>query len=184
MKKIIANIEFKSLLTGLTIEQRNHKFNKELTKEGQRLEIAWDALQLVTKGVLKANNHGYWNYKIFNLLQGEDSKTTQLILNKNNILKENKCEVCQRGLMMISQIRLGNQLCMANDFNIENGDKNIIKGFTIDSFYRMEQEYEYSKYNHPYNNRTEEKLANICCNILVNGDFNLDDKTDYLTVIE
>lgn len=44
----------------------------------------------------------------------------------------------------------------------------------------MENEYESSYYDHPYKSHTEEKLANICYNVLVNGNFNTDDDTDYL----
>ena len=33
----------------------------------------------------------------------------------------------------------------------------------------------------PYPKRTWEKLANICCNVISNGNFNKEDKTDYLT---
>ncbi len=177
--KIIPNIKYKSVLTGLTIAQRNKAFDR-LSDEGKRLEIAWDALQMVLNGFVKASEGCYWNN---NLLKVEgDSKTLQKVFNTKEFYKKEECEVCQRGLMMLSQVRLGNSIDSTDLYRCE-GSRTNIKGFDFYSFLDMEREYEYSYFNHPYFNNSQEKLANICCNVLVNGDFNKEDKTNYLTVI-
>jgi hypothetical protein len=81
--------------------------------------------------------------------------------------------------MMLSQIRLGNHISSNNDHR-SRGNSEIIKGFDMVAFKNMELEYEHSYFNHPYESNTNEKLANICCNIIVNDNFNKKDDTDYL----
>jgi hypothetical protein len=81
--------------------------------------------------------------------------------------------------MMLSQIRLGNTISHRDEHRIE-GSEDILKGFDMSSFEDMENEYEYDDYSHPYERRTTEKLQNICLNVIVNGDFNTEDYTDYL----
>jgi hypothetical protein len=44
MSKIIPNIKFKSVLTGLSIEERNHVFNNELTEE-ENINNLWKYIQ-------------------------------------------------------------------------------------------------------------------------------------------
>jgi len=173
MKTIIT---YKSVLNNLTLKNRNKAFNK-LNDKTQRLEIAWDALNLVLNGSIKPNTNTYWSKDLKNI-KG-DSKMLQKTLNSKKFYKENSCEVCQRGLMMVSQIRLGNSID-SEDIYKNDGHKNNIKGFSIKSFTKMEEEYENCNFNHPYFDKTKEKLANICCNIIVNGDFNIKDRTDYL----
>ena len=125
-------------------------------------------------GLCHRDFYEYWSFAL-SCIKIIDSKKFQKEL-VNNLPK---CEVCIRGGMMLSQIRLGNEL-HCNIDNIHKGDFKIIKGFSMDSFYKMEEEYEHSTYKHPYERHTSWKLANICCNVLVNGDFNTEDKTDYL----
>ena len=174
-----ANITYKSVLTEFTnIKERNVAFNN-LDEQSQRLEIAWDALQLVLNKKVSAADGAYWGYNLTTNTVNLNAKDTQnYLLNK---LNRNNCSVCQRGLMMVSQIRLGNELCHDNDSRIISGSETNIKGFSLDDFEAMEQEYEGYVFEHPYDVRTEEKLANICCNVLVNGNFNTKDTTDYLT---
>jgi hypothetical protein len=183
MKKIIPQIEFKSLLDGLTIEQKNEKFF-ELSEEGQRLEIAWDVLNLVTSGIMKASRHYYWDNTTEDKYYYSNLSSKELC-NKTNKIKT--CTVCARGGLMLSRIRLGNRY---NSEQIKsNGTKytcgypvSLIDGFSVNDLEIIENEYEHNDYNHPYRDNTEEKLANIMCNILVNGNFNIKDKTDYLIV--
>ncbi len=179
MKKIIPNITFKSLLSDCkSIEEKNKMFNT-LSNEGQRLEIAWDALNMVTKGLVQASSGCYWSEDLKDV--AGESKELQEELNKSSFFKKNNCEVCQRGLLMLSQIRLGNSIG-SRDCSRDNGASHNIKGFDIFAFNLMEDEYESSTYNLPHRSNTNEKLANICCNILVNGEFNTADDTDYLII--
>jgi len=174
-----ANITFKSVLskypnTVKGIEERNEHFNS-LDPQSQRLEIAWDALQMVLKEQVFAHYSGYWSEDL-QRVEGT-SKELQRVFNKQ--LKSMNCQVCQRGLMMLSQIRLGNDID-STDSCRRFGNSDNLKGFSLKSMQWMENEFEHCSYGHPYRFNTEEKLANICCNVLVNGDFNIDDKTDYL----
>jgi len=176
MKK--PNITFKSLLQPIKdIEERNAYFDY-LSDEGKRLEIAWDMLQLLVQEKVKATgiaNH-YWNLNLLSKVRNlRESKKIQKFL----CTELETCTVCARGGMMLSQIRLGNSIDYCWD--IGAGNFTIIKGFSYDNFINMEVEYEHSKYNHAYQAGTTEKLMNICCNILVNGNFNTNDRTDYLT---
>ena len=168
-------IKYVSVLKG-TLSQRNKAFNN-LSPEIQRLEIAWDALNLVLQVLVKPNECGYWSDPLRNI--NGNSKVLQKTLNDKTFYQKNECEVCQRGLMMVSQIRLGNSIG-DDDCDRSDGNEGNVKGFSIESFEKMESEYEHNAYNHPYDTHTKEKLANICCNVLNNGDFNVDDKTDYL----
>jgi len=80
---------------------------------------------------------------------------------------------------MIAQIRLSNSIDSSNSYK-EFGNTEIIKGFSMNSFVEMEKEYEHSWYHHPYEPNSKRKLANICCNVLKNGDFDIKDTTNYL----
>lgn len=179
--KITANITYKSVLPPITkekgsIEKRNEVFNN-LNPQSMRLEIAWEALQMVINRTMLASNGWYWGDNLDQINESADNaKAFQKAL-----LKVPQCRVCQRGLMMVSQIRLGNTI-KPGFSDTEKGTKEIIKGFKIIDFERMEMEFENNRWGHPYYTNTDEKLANICCNVLVNGNFNKNDKTDYLTV--
>jgi hypothetical protein len=183
MKKIIPQIKFKSLLDGLTIEQKNEKFF-ELSAEGKRLEIAWDVLKLVTSGVMKASDGFYWDNETEDKYKYNDLSSKELCEGLNKI---KTCTVCARGGLMISRIRLGNKYksteIESNGINYKSRELySLIDGFSESDLYVIERAYEYNKFNHPYMNNTEEKLANIMCNILVNGKFNTKDKNDYLII--
>lgn len=174
--KIVPQIKYKSLLANIKdIGERNKAFNA-LTKEEQRLEIAWDALQLVITDKVKASTGCYWNWKLNDIVDGsKNAKEFQ-----NNLLNNlpEGCLVCARGALTLSRIRLGNKV--KPDDNFDNSGYNNVKGFTLEDYQKAEKEYEWSYYSHPYNNNTNQKLANILCNILVNGNFNTEDRTDYL----
>lgn len=175
--KIIPNITFKSVLQPIkNIKKRNAYFDW-LNDESKRLEIAWDCLQLVLSGKIVADDdRNFWSRSLIRI-KTQSSKEFQRILNEE--LPE--CTVCARGGLMLSQIRLGNNILTNDDYR-DCGKENI-KGFTYNDFKAIESEFEYSTYKHPYEDNTDQKLANIMCNILVNGNFNIEDRTDYLTVI-
>ena len=84
-------------------------------------------------------------------------------------------------IMMLSQIRLGNTLD-SDSLDVDRGSSENIKGFSYSTFRDMESEYEHSCYDHPWKNNTDKKLANICCNVLINGDFNTEDENNYLII--
>lgn len=81
--------------------------------------------------------------------------------------------------MMLSQIRLGNEIHPDDDSKMDGSRKNL-KGFNMIAFNEMEEEYEANTFSHPYNNNTLQKMANICCNVISNGNFNPKDRADYL----
>lgn len=173
MKK--PNIKFKSLLQGIkNIEERNAYF-EYLSDKGKRLEIAWEFMRLVEVGILNPAEGHFWNGYLRDLTYKISSKEVQELLISNTI----ECTVCERGGLMYAQICLGNSIDGYDD-NRDEGGRNNIKGFCIGDFNDIESEYENSYYGHPYENRTREKMLNILCNILVNGNFNTDDKTNYL----
>lgn len=173
--KIIPQINYKSVLANIkNIGKRNKVFNS-LDKQSQRLEIAWEALQLSLMPIVLPSNGCYWSDPLI-AIHG-DSKTLQKIL----VTKLPPCQVCERGLIMLAQIRLGNDID-SDDNSRDDGSSKNLKGFPLASMMEMESEYESSFYDHPYYRHSKEKMANICCNILVNGNFKTKDKTDYLKV--
>ena len=183
--KIVPQIKFKSVLskypnTNEGIKERNEHFDS-LSDEGKRLEIAWDGLQLVLNNQVFASHGSYWNLALTSIQL--NSRSSSEFQKKLIGLEEDKyfCRVCQRGLMMLSQIRLGNKLDQ-NDREIDCGHPSNLRGFSILSMERMEWEYEDSYYAHPFSHNTEAKLANICCNVLINGDFNTRDKNEYIKI--
>lgn len=172
----IERIPFRSeLVKYRNIETRNGIFNK-LKNEAKRKEIAYDALKLILNEQIQASWGCYWDDRLCNI---KNSCTNSKELQKGLVNLPTGCEVCQRGLMMVSQIRLGNDVD-PDGGNVSNGDENNIKGFSIYKFNEMEGEYEHNRYYHPYDQNTNQKLANICCNVIANGNFNRFDKTDYL----
>lgn len=172
------NIEYVSVLDHIkSIEERNKAFDA-LDKQSKRLEIAWDALKLLTRKVITPSHGHYWGVKLENI-QSESLHSTEFQQRLNKPSSFKGCSVCARGAIMLSLIRIGNNIS-PNDYAVDRGHDNNIKGFSMESMRRMECEYENCEYDHPYRNNTKEKLMNILCNVLVNGDFNPKDKTDYL----
>jgi hypothetical protein len=160
------------------VEERNIAF-QNLDDEDKRKEIAYDALYLVLTRQLNASDGLYWNYSLTNKTDNlTSSKELQNFL--INDLPED-CEVCQRGLMMVSQIRLGNTITPSDSFKMDGCNSNIF-GFNMRSFKKMEDAYEGcgEVRSFPYISNTQEMLGNICCNVIANGDFISIDETDYL----
>lgn len=166
------------------IKERNRVFNFELSDEEKRKEIAWDSLNLVINGVLTAHRSGYWEEALVRKTKNLSSEALQ---DKLLCIETNKdeCMVCARGAIMVSQIRLGNELSTENldSQKVANGEGNdgsfdILKGFGSKSFLHIEAEYENNSDIYPIH--TPHNLANIFCNIITHGDFDPKDRTDYL----
>lgn len=169
---------FKSQLTSIkNIEKRNAAF-EALSDEDKRKEIAWDALKLITMGIVSASYGHYWNNYLLSL---EHTNLQKLLVDEKKLPKD--CEVCVRGAIMLSQIRLGN--CIgSDDEDRSNGDPANLKGFPYCSMKVLESEFENDKYGTPYGSNTTAKIANLMCNIIVNGNFDSNDHTDYLEKFE
>lgn len=170
--------EFISTLQPINdLAERNKAF-KALSAEQKRREIAFDCLNLTLAGKVRSAKGIYWG-------GGLDIIISQSIKNAKEFQEKlvndlpDDCEVCARGGLMLAQIRLGNSISPKVE-ELTCGRTGIIRGFNIDSFICMEDEYEYSWYNQPYVTKSTEKLQNICLNVIANGNFNTNDKTDYL----
>ena len=176
------NITYKSLLSGIRGINKRNEVYKSLTEEQQRKEIAWDVIMLLQKGMIEASDGCYWDNDLEDLYEtSEDSKEVFRRFNK----LEHTCEVCARGAIMLSTIRLGNTYGpeeYENAYCVHDGvmDGRSLTCFSVASLRNMELEYEYNEFKHSPFNNTDEKLMNIMCNIIVNGDFNTSDKTDYV----
>lgn len=198
MKTLNHKIPFKSKLSNFrSIERRNKKFNS-LPEKDQRREIAFDSVNILSMNMISAESGIYWNgplgeKAIIRTNSGPDKKVTAKKFQERllKIKPKENCTVCARGAMMLSQIRLGNEIDPRKDRNYEEGcilggddpddfNKPNIKGFSEDDFLTMEEEFEHSSYNHPYQRGSNNKLANICCNVIKNGNFVVSDKTDYV----
>lgn len=170
-------LKFNSKLAGFRSIARRNKAFDSLTGRQQRQEIAWDALQLLMKGKVKPHPHGYWDTR----LQRVKGKTPEEFQqNLIAVTEEKPCMVCARGLLMLSQIRVGNTIDKTDDCR-DKGSYHNVKGFEINDFYHMESDYEQDSYLHPYHRRTKEKLANMCINIIKNGNFDINDSRDYIS---
>lgn len=167
------NIKYKSKLTRIKdIEKRNKAFDA-LSDEDKRKEIAWDSLQMILLGKMDASWGYYWDEKLRDIKDSEPKSF------QKKLLEVESCSVCARGAVMLSQIRLGNKL-HPKILDIDKGNDGILNGFNMFEMEQMEKEFEQSYFDHPYCYNTREKLANILCNVIVNGHFNTDDRNDYL----
>lgn len=183
MTKMKYKIPFKSKLYRYkNIENKNKAF-EALSNEDKRKEIAFDGLMLVLNKLIKPANGEYWDINLRLLIDiSKNSKELQEKLLKNSNIED--CRVCQRGLMMVSQIRLANSINPNSD-NITCGDSRIIEGFSLIDFKNMESLYEglYESLHWKssiFCKLTTCALANICCNVIHNGNFDKDDETNYL----
>ena len=170
--------DFRSQLESIKdLEQRNKVFDV-LSDEKKRREIAFDCLQLTlalkVTGSDYRNSAPYWGNELNSINTKTPREFQEILVNE---LPE--CEVCVRGGLMLSQIRLGNNISTDDDFRNDGNERNI-RGFSLEKFITMEEEYEQEVYGHPYKMKTTEKLQNICLNVIANGDFDQEDKTDYL----
>jgi hypothetical protein len=150
-KGIVPQITFKSLLDPIkNIDKRNEKF-ASLSDEGKRLEIAWEALKLVVNDVARpSNSQHFWRYWDRQLLDTCEVSSSSEEL-QSEMLKVKSCTVCERGLLTLAKIRIGNNVDPGLGIdNISMGNKySTREGFYFSSFKDMESEYERSKYNHP-----------------------------------
>lgn len=170
-------IKFKSKLEKYkTLKGRNNAFDR-LNDEEKRKEIAWDALKLLTKGVIGAKSGTYWAGDLKHIKR--NSKNPKEFQEKLcSIKKKDNCKVCARGALMLSQIRLGNSISPRSNY-AEKGCYYILKGFDFNSFKDMESTFE-GWADSIYEEGSNENLANILCNVITNGDFDENDGTDYV----
>lgn len=189
---IVPQITFKSLLDPIKdIDKRNKKF-ASLSNEGKRLEIAWEGLKLIIAGMVTPSGIrttdgsravAFWDENLKRIAEKKRENSRAL---QQAFLAISECEVCERGLITLAKIRIGSAVLIDERdlflLSTERGDNPTSRdGFDLSSLELMEAEYETREFKHPYNNRTIKKMANILCNVLVNGDFDIYDKTDYLT---
>jgi len=184
-------VPYKSVLSRYTnIKNRNKAFHK-LDDETMRKEIAYDALILTLRGEISASQGYYWGTKLSAIIRDNRQKDAEEF-QKCLLNLPQDCEVCARGAMMVSQIRLGNQLT-ADENYIDKGNDDIVKGFTMTNFYDMENCYELDKSSVFLGVLSEStqwldsrqrkrlyRLVNICLNVLTNGNFDEDSAIDYI----
>lgn len=175
------NITFHPVLQGIKdVKARTEAFHK-LSNEDKRKEIAWDALQLVLIDRLIPSYGRYWGGDLLDIkLESETAEELQEEVIRATQSTNSTCIVCARGAVMVSTIVLGNHIDPVNDHYLHAGSEDNVQGFTMKEMRQMEDEYENAWYGHPYESNTKKKLANILCNVLTNGFFNTEDKTDYL----
>ena len=172
------NIPFKSKLQDIVdLDAKNDKF-ATLSKEEKRREIAFDSLKLIISEKIVGNPYGYWNTTLHNIKDKSDG-SKDLCRRFHNLPKK-QCMVCAKGAVMVSQIRLGNNI-RPTIRGIDSGRKDILEGFSTHDMDKMESIYEgWSPKKHPYQPDTTQLLANIMCNVIANGKFKVKDTTDYL----
>ncbi len=176
--------KYKSVLSHIKdIKERNRVFDS-LDDKTKRREVCWDALQLVLNDSVRAAAGIYWSGSIEHI--DGDSKELQEELNYNLP----HCRVCARGAVMLSTIRLGNSID-ASSYGKNNGinryGDSIAKGFSTTTLLKMENIYENwitdesEDFKRPdLEERSELMLANVLCNVIVNGDYNTEDDTIYV----
>lgn len=176
------NIPFESKLQPiLDISERNKAFHLLSDKE-KRQEIAYDLFLLMLDEILRPA-YCYWGGKTLETMM-ESPSSTEIFNLANNISKKDQCMVCVRGGMMLSQIRLGNRVQPSSSLSC--GDRYNLDGFTLKTFEVMEAVYEgYDSYGewveqHPFESNSRRSIMNICLNVIVNGDFNRWDFTNYI----
>lgn len=169
--------EFVSALQPIKgLAKRNKAFDA-LSDEEKRKEIAYDCFNLTLEKKLLGGDELYWSSNLSRVQDRTvEARKFQELLNYE---LPDDCVVCARGGLMLSPIRLGNKIKPYN-ISLPYGREDILQGFSMIAFIEMEKEFEDLKFEHPYDVRTTEKLQNICLNIIANGDFNKEDKTDYL----
>ena len=200
VKKSGTKIPYTSQLTGKTVAEKNEQFSK-LNDCDKAKEIALDSLHiLMTKANVYAHKGGYWSNDLSNLLDYTMKKFDGIVVKEKLqelFTDENlpSCEVCQRGLWMLSQLRVA-AFELPEGFKqgkIPSGVKSTVNGITVYNLEKMEIMYEGWRIDHDKNNegltpsenskykpQTNQMLANIVCNIIQNCRFKINDHTDYL----
>jgi hypothetical protein len=185
-------IPYKTQLKGIT--SKKNTLYQTLTPRNKRREIALDALNLIIKDRIRpAGGHhkgetfrnGYWvNWELNNLaIKSLNPKNFQKNLLEN---LPQTCEVCERGMLMISKIRIGNTIS-PTDVGTSDGSKGAAKPFTQEELEDMENIYEGNcfEYDYPYKSNTLRNMANNLCVIIDKGKFTKEDaRTDYLKLWE
>lgn len=176
----VPNVTYKSVLSKYrNIKKRNEVFNN-LDDETKRREIAFDALKLLlNEKIIPAGGFTNGNYALRAYFGPKLVQKLQDITDSEKMQEEvlnlpDECSVCARGAMMLSTIRLGNELAVDDEKGITMGDiamgtRKTRKGFDVHAFEAMENMYEQS--NTPYPLRSRYSLMNILCNVVKNGDY-------------
>ena len=174
-------LEYKSILIGIEdVKKRNKKFHS-LNTSNRRKEIALDVLSMLDQHDIVASSGCYWNRNLQNTLDdASSSQELQELLLDSSIYTSLNCEVCARGAMMLSTIRLGNRINPRDSF-VDQGDEGNQKHFTTTMFHEMEYVYEHLR--KPYQHNSKESLANIYLQVVQTGKFSECNKTDYLELI-
>ncbi len=177
-------IPYKSQLKG-TVAQKNKQF-KELSTPDQKREIALDGLKLIIKNKISpAGREGMSHYWGSSGLRDHRQHARNSKDFQKRLLTElpEACEVCERGLIMLSKIRVANTIDPCGDaHNISSGSNGLQKPFTFDEMEDMETVYENgSTITYPYQNNTLKNMANNLCVIIDKGKFLLSvAKEDYV----
>src|SRR5688500_10191775 len=104
-------IPFESKLAGIkNLEERNNAY-KALSIDDRRREIGYDMLMNYVNSRIKPQraSHCYWPDDVRFALSVELNSATfqkKVIERENEIL----CSVCARGALMVSRIKLGNEI--------------------------------------------------------------------------
>lgn len=183
--------EYKSQLTHIKdLKQRNKAFHA-LAIEDKRREMALDALTLLQSGNLVADIGFYWDSELYDLLTDDSESTQQNFCGLNYT----QCEVCAKGALMVSRIRLGNQISEIHGYDrghIASGNvpefdnyfsktvwsdiENVFEGW-VKMNVDLSKDETFVIFRH-----AENRLVNILCNIIVNGNFDIHDKRIFLVI--
>lgn len=180
IKNWSSKLPYKSKLSRFKdINKRNIKF-KSLSLEDQKKEIALDVLNLLSTENINASISCYMSF-YDDVYQCNDKEIFKLLNDNeffNKINNDYGCQVCARGAMMLSTIRLGNSIDPSNDVRFDKGDEYNQEYFTFNEYNDMEYQYEHG--TEPYYHNTNGLLANIFLQIVHTGTFDIENKTDYL----
>lgn len=182
-------LKYKTQLGSIkNIEKRNVAFHA-LSKKERRQEIALDVLGLLDMGRLSSSGQDifdacYWSGKMKREIIDTDSpESMQELVISDSFYEEVSCSVCARGAMMLSTIRMGNNLSPTG-IDLASGSIYSQKHFTTSMFKKMETVFEQlDGVSRVYQSNTNESLANIFLQVVQTGSFKLSDTKDYLSII-
>jgi hypothetical protein len=164
------------------LDERNKLF-AAMTKLQQRKEIAYDGILAVLAEQVAASYGAYWRDSLIRKFEdSHDSKDLQK--NFCDIPAGASCELCQRGLVMLSRIRLGNSVDPNKYSGRQVSNAGVQDSFSEHVLLKMEYEFESNTHAHPYGTNSNRKLINTMCNVLANGTFRTSDRTDYIVLWE
>jgi hypothetical protein len=173
-------LPYKTQLGISDIKERNKAFHALEIKD-RRKEIALDTIELVFTDQIVASNGEYWTEKFreqVDLL--ETPEELQKLTLKGLMTNSEPCEVCARGAMMLSTIRLGNELSPASD-QLCKGTKNNQLHFEYEMYRDMEGMYEADGYYHDiYESNSVEMLLEIFIQVVFTGEYDPDESSDSL----